>query len=440
MSQAQDVLSKGSQLFRQLRGLGGDAPAPSYLFHIPGSGRTWVGASPSRTIRYGAHGFEIISAAGRQTLPAPERPFQALRELIDPALPCFFLISLDMRRRSQDPDLPLLVCLQPAAEVCYAADSRPSVFAADGATQARLEALLQAGDGSGGNDRAARPGGGPSAPWHTESDADFLARIEAAVATLQSVTGKMIITRPYDKPVPAQADPFRLFEIYSGTEPGAAAAHFVDLGGSTYSLGCSPENVFELDQGRLSFDVVASTRGISPDPEEDARWLHELLTDGKERKEHLMALERYKKRLAGLCLAGTIQEEQHMGVRTLRRVRHLHSRLSGALRPELDFLDLVEDSYPPLNSYPDELVPLADPDTRPLRYYGGIVGRAAPGGGEVSCFLNLRSALVAGGTLHTQGGVGVIADSKPRQEVLEVANKLRSLLEAVAEWEGEYAR
>ncbi|TCJ17117.1 hypothetical protein EZJ19_03985 [Parasulfuritortus cantonensis] len=439
MSQTHDVLSKGSRLYRRMQELGDPGLAPGYLFHIPESGRTWLGVAPERTITLGADGFAVDAGGVRTTVPAGARPFQTLRQLIDPARPCFFMISLDIQRRSRDPALPLMEFVQPAMEARFGSADGVAILAADGADRSALETLLaELPEGVAEPQPVAQTG--TPVPWHTEPDAEFLKRIEAAVAALQSVVGKMIITRAYDKPVRPGADPFRLFEIYAGNERGAAATHFAALGRDTFSLGCSPENVFELDHGKLSFDVVASTRGISPDPEVDARWLQELLTDAKERHEHLMALERYRIRLAGLCEAGSVREEQLMGVRTLRRVRHLHSRLSGRLRPGIDFLDLLEESYPPLSSYPAELVPLSDPDTQPLRYYAGIVGRAAPGGSEVSCFLNLRSALLLNGTLHTQGGVGVIAEAKPQQETLEVANKLRSLLEAVTEWETESGR
>ncbi|MDD5366710.1 MAG: chorismate-binding protein [Gallionellaceae bacterium] len=439
MSQAHDALTEGQLLYRKMRALGGDRLPPSYLFHIPQSGKTWVGASPSLLIRYSRRGFEVTSAGRQTTLTVAENPFQTLRKLIDPSRPCFFMVSLDMQRRSHDASLPLMVFIQPAVEVCFTRDAEGTgyeVSAGDRDSGQRVKALLEKTVDLGferNSSTAARP---PSA-WHTESDDEFLKRVRSAVEALQSTPGKMIVTRSYNKIVGTDIDPFRLFEIYSKNEPGAAAAHFASLDDRTFSLGCSPENVFELDHRRLSFDVVASTRGISQDPDEDARWLQELLTDSKERKEHLMAFERYQSRLEGLCEAGSISQEQLMGVRTLRRVRHLHSRLSGTLRPEIDFLDLLEDSYPPLSSYPSELVPLADADTEPLRYYGGIVGHAAPGGQEVSCFLNLRSALIKEATLYTQGGVGVIADSKPNQEVLEVANKLRSLLEAISDWERE---
>lgn len=433
-------LDAGCSLVRQILSINGSDASNHYLLHVPQRNTTWVGAFPHRIVKYSHNGFDIQTLDTHTSLPPVANPFPVLRNLLDPALPCFFVISLDLQRASFDPALPLMLFIQPAAEVKFSGclqGSLVEIRAMNSGFEKKARGLLDFHDEKrapsfnvGQQDHA-------PVPWQSEGDEKFLKRLESAVKTLKSTPGKMIVTRSYQKPIRGGADPFRLFEIYSQSEPAAAACHFMALDGSTFSLGCSPENVFELDQGRLIFDVIAATRGRSSDPEKDQRWFHELQHDEKEKTEHLMAFNRYRKRLENLCQPGTANVDQSMGVRTLKRVRHLHSRLSGMLRPNLGFIDLLEESFPPLNSYPDELIPLADPDLEPTRYYGGIVGRAGPEWKEISCYLNLRSALLQNGTLHTRGGVGVISESRPDQELLEVANKLSSLMEAVSAWERE---
>ncbi len=404
----------------------------AYLLHQPGAGTCWTGIGAHRIVHYTGDRFEIHADGEKTARPAGTDIFRELRPLLDPSLPCFFLVSLDIRRAARDPSLPLMSFVQPKVEACFG-DAAPALLAAAPGLEEAARDLIER------DDTAPLPaicakGNANASPWQGEDDAHFLERLKRAVETLQSVHGKMIITRTYHRPAPADADAFRLFEIYSDFEANAAACHYAALGGIN-SLGCSPENVFEMNGSELAFDVVASTRGISTDPEQDARWLNELLTDAKERKEHGMALERYQKRMERLCQAGSVRLERHMDVRTLRHVRHLFSRVSGTLKEGLDCFDMLHDSYPPLSSYPDELVPLADAGTEPTRYYGGMVGRIGPGWQDARCYLNLRAALVQDGEIHTQGGVGVIRESIPRQELLEVANKLRSLKEAVSAWE-----
>jgi len=66
-----------------------------------------------------------------------------------------------------------------------------------------------------------------------------------------------------------------------------------------------------------------------------------------------------------------------------------------------------------------------------------VLGRVAAGQGQAAFFLNLRAALIKDNDLHTQGGVGVIAESLPAKELLEVRNKLSGLMKAISAWESE---
>jgi isochorismate synthase EntC len=95
----------------------------------------------------------------------------------------------------------------------------------------------------------------------------------------------------------------------------------------------------------------------------------------------------------------------------------------------------LADSFPALISYPEALQSLADNGSEPLRFYGGVLGRVTAGQEQAAFYLNLRAALIKGSILHTQGGVGVIAESEPVKELLEVRNKLSGLMKAVSAWE-----
>lgn len=432
-------LNRTSACLRHMRTTQADWVKQAYLLHIPASGEAWVGLGAQRIINYDRNGYEVIADGQSRRLPAAEDIFRGLQDLLDPNLPAYFLISLDIHRPVCDATLPLMTFIQPKLEFSFRNTSpQPEILAANDALSALARNCLAS---ISSNHTARKTNWTPLAEvanggnWNGEDDARFLERLTRAVETLQTVNGKMILTRTYQKTCASDLDPFSLYEIYSAFESGAAASHYAALGNNTHSIGCSPENVFELANGRLCFDVVAATRGISANPDEDARWLNELQTDPKEHKEHNMALERYQRRMQQLCSPASVTLDQHMDIRTLRHVRHLHSRISGALQPPTDFFDMLRGSSPPLCSYPDELIPLADPGTEPTRFYGGMVGRLAPGWQDARCFLNLRAVLVKNNVLHTQGGVGVIRESIPRQELLEVSNKLRSLKEAIAVWE-----
>lgn len=383
---------------------------PRYLFVQPRQAHAYLGLGCHQTITYRGGELEINRGGNCQRIACGNEVFAHIRHWLARELPSFWMLSPDINRATQDPDLPLILCVQPVSErkiECTAtADPTPLP--------------LPVAEG-----------------WQTEEDEAFLERLRSGITRLQDyLEGKMILTRPYQRPVGSR-DPLRLFSLFGGSELAAAGSHYLQIDDRTVSLGCSPENVFEVIGGRLAFDVVAGTRGIAADPAKDALWLQALQSDPKEQREHLMALARYRKYIESLCTPGTVSEEYRLRVLQLGNVRHLYSRLSGQLDGQRDWLDLLAASMPALTSYPDELQTYADDQLAPLRYYGGIVGRVSPGANEARFYLNLRAALCKGDTLYTQGGVGVISQSEAAKELLEVKNKLRGLFKAVNLWESE---
>lgn len=386
------------------------AEAGQYIFHIPRRTKAYVGLGCHRRITYGRDGFIVSGQSGSDHIPCTGNPLEQVRSLLDPGFPSFWMISPDLGRASHDPDLPLILCVQPELEVSVEG------FGSHG----RFECAL-----------SAEPAGG----WEHEPDKEFLERLANGIAVLQDYPdGKMILTRSYQRDIGSR-DPLSLFRIFAGSEPSSACNHFFRVDAGIASLGCSPENVFEVHEGRLSFDVVAATRGKSDDPATDARWREALRNDPKERREHMMAFDRYRARIDDLIEPGSLNIDFQLEILELGNVRHLYSRASGQLRSEWDWMRILSQSFPALVSYPEALQPLADTQHDPLRYYGGILGRVSADGKDAAFYLNLRAALAKRNTLYTQGGVGVIAQSEPDKELLEVRNKLRGLFKAVAQWE-----
>lgn len=366
--------------------------------------------------------------------------FKQIKSLLDPQLPCFFLISPDIYRGLQDPLVPSAIFIQPSAEIRINKDNSIETWYANAQSEKTLKQYVTKVL----NKRTPKQptfnklqNNNHSNAWASEADDSFLKRLRASINLLQTEAGKMIISRTYKQPYSSSLDTFQLYDIYSDLEPNCAASHYANIGENQYSLGCSPENIFELKDNTLFFDVIASTRGVSADPEKNERWQQELLEDEKENTEHMMALNRYKSRMQQLCQEGEYQVDFIKKVRAFKHVKHLYSRLSGQLKPSIKLFDLLEGSYPPLNSYPDSLVLKADLRTEPFHFYGGMVGYSEIGMSNASCFLNIRAALLSDSQAFTQGGVGVIKDSQAESELLEVQNKLACLMEAFNLWQGQ---
>src|SRR4029077_17282449 len=63
-------------------------------------------------------------------------------------------------------------------------------------------------------------------------------------------------------------------------------------------------------------------------------------------------------------------------------------------------------------------------------FYSGIVGYFSYSGNLDSC-IAIRTILVKDGTAYVQAGAGIVADSDPKKEYQETANKAKALLKAI---------
>ena len=421
------------------RSTGAAASEGSYFIHNKNDGEVAIGIGCRVSVSVD-RGALTRSAGGRTTVSAPDpdgRVVKQVERLLQPDAPCFFVVSPDLRRRSADPALPLVRAVQPAVEFRFSADEVDGVvgFSADEAAARRGRDMLR----SARADPPASPADDVPASFTElidgwvpdEEDGSFLARLTDAVRVLQGhPDGKLTLTRAFTRAVSAASDPFGLYARHARVNGDYACSHYFCLREGAFSVGTTPENVFQIDHGTLTVDVVAATCRYSDDDEYLAR---ELYDNPKQLKEHRSSLVNRQNRFRPFCVDGSIRVVQDMRVKALRNVCHLHSVFAGALRPDVTVFDLVENAFPLLGARPRELLAVADPDLVPHRYYGGVVGRVhgAVGAG----FLNIRNALLVDGVAHAKVGVGVLAESDPSSELLETRDKLSGLLDAVAAWQ-----
>ncbi len=415
-----------------------DGSRGNYVLMLPRQNKAWMGFGIQQSIRYQNNKFLIQDDNRNVTESGSDDPLDSLEQVLDAKANYFFMVSLDLHRPGAKSKLPAMVWAQAKHEILIdATQEKPYSPANEAAGSKDIADKLNQHYAQNKVPHIYFTSDAPQTEWVTENDEVFVDRLASAVKALQEVDGKVIVTRAYSTSIKEGLDPFRLYEIYNHLEPCCAASHYFQLDDDIYSLGCTPENIFSLQKNVLDFDVVASTRGVSSDPEKDARWVKELKSDTKELKEHNMALGRYQKRLGELCKEGSVVMDHHHEIRQFRYVRHLYSHLYGELLKGINFFNLLKGSSPALSTYPDELIPVADDGLTPTRFYGGVVGRASAGFTDADVFLNLRSFFLNNKELSTMGGVGVVRESRPEQELVEVKNKLRCVMEAEALWKSE---
>jgi anthranilate synthase component 1 len=234
--------------------------------------------------------------------------------------------------------------------------------------------------------------------------------------------------------VPFALPPFALYRALRRINP-APFLFFLDFGGFAV-VGSSPEILVRLRDGTVTIRPLAGTRRRGVTREEDLALETELLTDPKERAEHLMLLDLGRNDVGRVAEIGSVQVTESFVIERFSHVMHISSNVEGRLRPGLDALDALVAGFPAgtLSGAPKvramEIIEELEPTRRGI--YAGCIGYFAANGTMDTC-IALRTAVVKDGIMHVQAGGGVVADSDPDAEYEETRQKARALLRAAEE-------
>ncbi|MFQ5511329.1 MAG: anthranilate synthase component I [Candidatus Krumholzibacteriia bacterium] len=226
--------------------------------------------------------------------------------------------------------------------------------------------------------------------------------------------------------------PFQIYRALRILNP-SPYMFFVDFG-EFQLIGSSPEVLVKLDKRAATLCPIAGTRPRGASAAEDDALEEELVTNEKERAEHVMLVDLGRNDLGRVCEMGSVATEALMHVEKYSHVMHLVSRITGTLKPGLDGFDLVRASFPAgtLTGAPKiramEIISELEGEKRGP--YGGAVGYFSPQG-DVDLCITIRTIVMAGDRYYVQGGAGIVADSDPGAEYQETLNKVQALRKAV---------
>jgi anthranilate synthase component 1 len=209
-----------------------------------------------------------------------------------------------------------------------------------------------------------------------------------------------------------------------------------EAGETAFSIvGSSPEALVTVQDGWATTHPIAGTRWRGVSEEEDQLLEKELLSDEKERAEHLMLVDLGRNDLGRVCVPGTVRVEDYSHIERYSHVMHLVSTVTGLLARHRTALDAVTACFPAgtLSGAPKvramELIEEVEITRRGL--YGGVVGYL-DFAGNADFAIAIRTALMRDGTAYVQAGGGVVADSNGPYEYTEAANKAKAVLAAIA--------
>ena len=229
------------------------------------------------------------------------------------------------------------------------------------------------------------------------------------------------------------ADPFDYYRVLRQVNP-SPYMYFVRLPELTL-IGCSPEPMVQLLDGRVISRPIAGTRRRGRTDEEDRRMGAELSEHPKEIAEHVMLVDLARNDVGRVVRFGTEQVDEMMTLERYSHVMHLTSQVSGELADGLTPIDVLRATLPAgtVSGAPKvramQIIDALEPIKRGP--YAGVVGYI-DFSGNIDTAIAIRTMVVTpDGRASVQAGAGVVADSVPEHEDLECHNKAQALLVAV---------
>jgi anthranilate synthase component 1 len=233
---------------------------------------------------------------------------------------------------------------------------------------------------------------------------------------------------------PFTLPPFALYRALRRVNP-APFLFFLDYG-SFAVAGSSPEILVRVRGGIVTIRPIAGTRPRGPTPHEDKALEEELLSDPKERAEHLMLLDLGRNDVGRVAEIGSVTVTDQFFVERASQVMHIVSNVEGKLDRKYDALDALAAGFPAgtVSGAPKvramQIIDELEKDKRGL--YAGCVGYFSAAGEMDTCIV-LRTALVKDGIMYVQAGAGIVADSDPGFEQQECIAKAKALFRAAEE-------
>jgi anthranilate synthase component 1 len=200
-------------------------------------------------------------------------------------------------------------------------------------------------------------------------------------------------------------------------------------------VGASPEVHVRLTDGLVEIRPIAGTRKRGLTHADDLALEKDLLSDAKERAEHLMLVDLARNDIGRVCQFGSVTVPEMMVIERYSDVMHIVSQVEGKISADKNAYDLMRATFPAgtvsgaPKIRPMQIIAENEPSQR--GFYAGALGYFGYDGNLDSCIM-LRTALIKNGQIHIQSGAGVVADSVPEAEYQETVNKASALFKAVA--------
>ncbi len=212
--------------------------------------------------------------------------------------------------------------------------------------------------------------------------------------------------------------------------PFAALANF----GNWKILSSSPERLVKYDNQWVEVRPIAGTRKRSLEVEADKALIAELISNPKERAEHIMLIDLERNDLGRICIPGTVEVNELMVVETYEHVHHIVSNIRGKLVDGLNPLDIIHAVFPggTITGCPKVrcMEIISELEQMPRKAYTGSIGYINRDG-SLDLNILIRTMVLEDKSLSFRAGAGIVADSMADLELEESHQKAKGLINAL---------
>jgi len=225
------------------------------------------------------------------------------------------------------------------------------------------------------------------------------------------------------------------FSIYRGLRTVNPSPYMYFLDFDDFQIaGASPEPLIKVEGRRVETRPIAGTYPRGANADEDRRLAERLISDPKERAEHVMLVDLGRNDLGRVCEYGSVSVDELMVVETYSHVLHIVSRVSGTLREGIGAMDVLRSALPAgtLSGAPKVRAMQIIDEVESVKRcsYGGAIGYLS-WNGDLDTAIHIRTVVAKDGLLHVQAGGGTVADAQPAYEYNESVNKAKAVFRAV---------
>jgi anthranilate synthase component 1 len=269
---------------------------------------------------------------------------------------------------------------------------------------------------------------------HEFAKADYIAAVERAKDLIEAGDFMQVqvgqrISKRYTE------SPLSLYRALRALNP-SPYMYYYDFG-DFQVVGASPEILVRQEKTpegeKVTIRPLAGTRPRGATPELDKAAEAELISDPKERAEHVMLIDLARNDIGRIAKTGSVKVTEAFVVERYSHVMHIVSNVEGMLLDGMSSMDVLRATFPAgtLTGAPKvhamELIDQLEPSKRGI--YGGACGYLSYAG-DMDVAIAIRTGIIKDGTLYVQAAAGVVADSVPELEWKETEAKARALLRA----------